>query len=411
MTSTNHRTNHRTNKRVITAVGTALALAALGASPTYAGQSRHHDGDHHHGLTQVAPLNGPRGVDALGHGLTLVTESDGGFSLVVERPHHAAHVVRLGSLGGDFPPAIAMGRHGTVWLLTGGGPPPGEAATPRTDPARALVARGSAASDPTAPAAPATLFRWHRGMAAPVPVADIAAYQVTDPDPYNQADPPEESNPFGLAALPQGGVLVADAAANDLLRVRADGTVSTVARLKPRLVEVPAGLPDVPPDQGGPLPPAGTPIMSEAVATSVTIGGDGAWYVGELRGFPATPGTSEIWRVPAGTTGATCDPEHPWQGRCHRFADGLTSIVDLAPAPHGVLAVSLSRMSWLQLELGVPGSEIGGLFSVTRTEHHAAHVRELVPGRLTLPAGVDSTRDGVYVTGPLFGPGFLWKLH
>ena len=63
--------------------------------------------------------------------------------------------------------------------------------------------------------------------------------------------------------------------------------------------------------EGGPLPPAGTPIPSEAVATSVTVGSDGYWYVGELRGFPATPGTSQIWKIKPGTVGATCDPENP----------------------------------------------------------------------------------------------------
>jgi streptogramin lyase len=52
-------------------------------------------------------------------------------------------------------------------------------------------------------------------------LADIAAYQRTDPDPYDLDDPPfpEESNPFGVAALQDGSALVADAAANDLLRV------------------------------------------------------------------------------------------------------------------------------------------------------------------------------------------------
>ena len=61
----------------------------------------------------------------------------------------------------------------------------------------------------------------------------------------------------------------------------------------------------------------------------MTVGPDGYWYVGELRGFPATPGTSQIWRIKPGTIDAVCDPEKPWRGRCTRYADGLTSIVDL----------------------------------------------------------------------------------
>ena len=242
-------------------------------------------------------------------------------------------------------------------------------------------------------------------------MADIAAYQATDPDPYDLEGFPEDSNPFGVQALWDGTVLVADAAGNDLLRVwPKSGTIKTVARLMPRVVEVPEGLPELPPEQGGPLPPAGTPIPSEAVATSVTVGSDGYWYVGELRGFPATPGTSQIWKIRPGTVGATCDPEHPWRGKCKRFKDGLTSIVDLAKAPNGVYALELSKMSWFQLELGVPGAEIGGLFQVKK-RGSGPRMHELAKDQLPIPGGVDATWDGdVYVTAPLFGPGALWKL-
>ena len=38
--------------------------------------------------------------------------------------------------------------------------------------------------------------------------------------------------------------------------------------------------------------------------------------LGELRGFPATPGTSEVWRVEAGSEDAVCDPENPAVGDC-----------------------------------------------------------------------------------------------
>jgi hypothetical protein len=384
----------------ITAAGAGLALAAATlATPAVAGTPA---GDTPH---PVIDLNGPRGVDALGHGKTLVTESDGSFSLVVEHADGTAHKYTLGTLGGDFAPAISAGPNRTVYLLTGGGPPPEEAASGKT------MALRSERADVT-PADAATLFKWRPGWDHPVAVADIAAYQATDPDPYDLEGFPEDSNPFGVQALGDGTVLVADAAGNDLLRVwPGTGHIETVARLKPRVVEVPEGLPELPPEQGGPLPPAGTPIPSEGVATSVTVGSDGYWYIGELRGFPATPGTSEIWKVKPGTVGATCDPEHPWRGSCKRFKDGLTSIVDLARADDGVYAVELSKMSWFQLELGVPGSEIGGLFQVKKRGVPWPRMVELAKDQLPIPGGVDATWDGdVYVTAPLFGPGALWKL-
>ena len=387
-------------------IGIGVLAVALTAATTPALARDTGDGgaggahSHRHALRTITPLNGPRGIDALGHGRTLVTETGGDFSLVIERRHRPARVIRLGNLPTDFPPAISLGRHGTVYLLTGAsGPPPSERS------ARPL--RGAAAAEP-APAA--TLFKWRRGWAAPKPVADIGAYQAHDPDPWDQENFPTDSNPFGLVALRDGTVLVSDAAGNDLLRVwPRTGKIRTVARLKPRLVKVPAGLPEVPPEEGGPLPPAGTPILSEAVATSVTVGADGYWYVGELRGFPATPGKSQIWRIKPGSRNATCDPEHPRRGACKRYADGFTSITDLAAGRKGIYALELAKKSWLGFELGVPGSDVGGLFLVRRPGHHP-RVRELVPGKLKTPGGVDVSNH-VYVVGPLFGPGALMRLR
>lgn len=364
----------------------ALAITALGSSAT-AGE------DHPPGPTTVLEgLDGPRGVDALGHGMTLVTESDGTFSLVIERHRHGHHghhghyghhhssgepkVIELGQVPGGFAPAIAAGRHHTVWILTGAGAPPEEEAAP------------------PATEGYATLYQWRPGWDAPVAFADIAAYQATDPDPYDLEEMPAESNPFGVAALWDGSVLVADAAGNDLLRVKKDGSIETVARLMPRMVEIPAGLPD-----------AGQTIPSEAVATSVTVTKRG-WFVGELRGYPATPGTSQVWKITPGATDAVCDPEKPYVGDCRLFSDGLTSVVDLAPARNGVLALSLSKASWLAAEGGAPGSEIGGLYLVRRGKTPV----EMVPDQLMLPGGVDTVPGSTYVVGPVFGPGGLYRI-
>lgn len=324
----------------------------------------------------VASFDGPRGVDVDRDGRIVVGAADGTISLVTDGRRPKVRVI--GEVPGEgLAPAVAAGRHGTVYALTGGGEP------------------GTGA---------ATLYRLRHGKPAK-PIADIAAYQQGDPDPYNQEGPDTESNPFGVAALKDGSVLVADAAGNDLLRVYPNGHIVTVARLKPRLVEVPEGLP--PEFDGQPIPPAGTEIRAEAVATSVTVGPDGYWYVGELRGFPATPDTSQIWRIKPGSRNAVCNPERPNRGDCRRFADGLTSVVDLAPGSHGsIYAVELARQSWFQWELD-PSLNVGSLFRV----RPGGSRTELAAGKLILPGGVDTGRHGkIYVTGPVFGPGSLSRI-
>jgi hypothetical protein len=364
---------------IVPAVGALLAAAVL---PAMAG---HDDEDHDGGgsVKAIADLSGPRGVASVGWGKTLVTEDNGNFDLVVERRHGDAKVITLGNVGPGFGNAIDN-RGKTVYILTGGG--------------------GTA--DELPPGA-ATLFKWKPGWAEPRAFADIGEYQLGDLDPYDQEGIPADTNPFGLAVDPRGGVLVADAAGNDLLKVRWDGSITTIARLKPRVVKVPEGLPDTFPD-GSPVPPAGTPIKSEDVATSVTVGADGYYYVGELRGFPATPGTSQIWRINPHAKNAVCDPKHPYRGPCKRYVDRLTSVVDLGADRWGnIYAVTLSKMSWLALELELPGSEVGAVYKI-RKSHGQVFKHELARNKLILPGGVDVSWGGkVYEVGPVFGPGAL----
>jgi hypothetical protein len=328
----------------------------------------------------VEGLNGPRGVAVGPAGRVVYSEADGSFSQVVTKGSKAGSVTRLGTVPTDFAPAVAVGGRGQTFVLTSGGEP------------------GTGA---------ATLYRWTPGAKGVRVVADIAAYQQTDPDPDNLEGPAGESNPFGVADLPDGSALVADAAGNDLLRVYPNGRIVTVARLKPRVVPVPEGLPD---EFGGePLPPAGTPLPSEAVATSVTVGADGYYYVGELRGFPATPGTSQVWRIAPGSVNAVCDPAAPDTGACRRYADGFTSIVDLGAGRDGsIYVVELVKRSWLQWELGLVDPPVGALL---RIPPGGGSPVELVPGELVLPGGVDVGKDGaVYVTAPVFGPGVLARV-
>jgi len=329
----------------------------------------------------IDDLDGPRGL-AVGPGGRIVwAESDGSVKVARSGTTRTLGAVPAGFIA----PAVAVGGLGKVWVLTTGGPP------------------GTGA---------ATLYRWNKGKGIRV-VADIAAFQAQHPDENNLEGVPEESNPFGVAALPGGGALVADAAHNNLLRVTNHGKISIVAWLKPRVVPMPDGFPDEieNPETGElePLPPAGTPIPSEAVATSVTVGADGAYYVGELRGFPATPGTSRVWRIEPGITDAVCDPEAPDVGPCTEYADGLTSVVDLAPAPDGgIYAISLVQASWFAWEvLGVP--PIGGAWKIPSGGGTPTAVDTGEP--LILPGGIDVDDAGtVWVSGPVFGPGSVRTL-
>ena len=402
----------RATRARISIVGGAVAALVLG-TPALAAYA--HDNDHDDGSlrTVVSGLDGPRGVATLGGGNTLVTETDGTFSLVIERRHRSPRVVTLGKVATEFAPAIDTGPDGSVYVLIGGAEP------------------GSAASRNAA-----KLFVWKSGWKQAKVLANIGAYQARDIDPYDLEKNPKDTNPFGVEALEDGTVLVADAAGNDLLRVSSKGSIQTVARLKPRMVTVPAGLGTTGPE-GMRLPPAGSTVPSEAVATSVTVGADGYWYVGELRGFPATPGTSQVWRIRPGSVNAVCDPAAPDTGDCRRYADGLTSIVDLGADEKGsIYALSLSKQSWLRMEMEAPGSEIGGLFEIKRfsdRDHHRYRdddhdkygdhdhdrhdygsrtvIRELVPGELVQPGGVDVESDGdIYLVGPVFGPGSLMKI-
>ncbi len=181
----------------------------------------------------------------------------------------------------------------------------------------------------------------------------------------------EDSNPYGTLAL-AGKQIVADAGANALLEIRANGTVTPVATFPNRLV-------DAPPFLG--MPP-GAQIPMDAVPTSVALGPDGNYYVGQLTGFPFPVGGANIYRVPA--EGGT--PEI--------FATGFTSIVDLTFGPDGSLYVLEIANNGLLAAFNL-GDWTGALIRIAPDGTRS----ELVPGILTAPGGVAVDSDGtVYVT-------------
>ena len=131
------------------------------------------------------------------------------------------------------------------------------------------------------------------------PIADVAAYEFS----VNPAGGPVDSNPYGLLAEP-GSRLVADAGANALLRVAANGAISTVAVFPSR--------------------PDGR--STDSVPTAVAVGPDGAYYVSELTGIPFAAGAANIYRVVPGHA-----PTVAWSG--------FTTVIDIAFGPDGSLYV------------------------------------------------------------------------
>jgi hypothetical protein len=230
-----------------------------------------------------------------------------------------------------------------------------------------------------------------------VPVLDIPAYQQGDPDPVDQDGIPEESNPYGLAVTRRGDALVADAAGNDLIKVTPDGRATTLARFDLETVRTDHLPPDFP------LPPGTTKLTAESVPTSITIGRDGAIYVGELKGFPFRPGSSRIWRIdPRARPGVLCSVNTPRRG-CTTAWKGLTAIQDIALGSHGRLYVyELARDGTLAFEEGL---ETGVFPPAVLLEIKGRRRTELLAGQLSQPGGVAVGRGGtVFVTDAVFTP-------
>jgi hypothetical protein len=237
-------------------------------------------------------------------------------------------------------------------------------------------------------------------------VANIPEYQLTDPDPFDQDEPsnPTESNPYGLAVDRNGDALVADAAGNDLLRFTPDGVGSTVARFDTESLSTAHIPPDFIP--GVTLPPF---LDSEAVPTTVTVGPDGAIYVGELQGFPFNVGSSQIWRIKPWAHGALCSVNTP-DRNCRVFSDGYTAIQDIAFNKWGnrLYVYELAAEGTLAFEAGFETGEFppAVLLEVKRGWHHETRT-ELVAGQLSQPGGIVVTGNEVYVTDGMFSVGRL----
>jgi hypothetical protein len=245
-----------------------------------------------------------------------------------------------GSLIAELPGVtdVAASDQGWLWATTGGGP---------------------------APTAQKLFKVFEDGTVTAF--ADLGAYEAK----HNPHPAAVDSNPFGVVDLGGGGAAVADAGGNTLLKVTRQGKVKLIAVLPDEVVstdnikaiveeivgnllgmEVSCedGLPaDAPPEahETCALPAR---IPAEPVATSVAIGPDGDFYVGELKGFPGPLGESKVWHIASEARNAECGASP----LCSVAYDGFTSIVGLAFDTDGTLYVAeMDEKSFLAVELNL----------------------------------------------------------
>jgi hypothetical protein len=352
-----------------TATAVAVALVALAPAPAYATDR----------MTTIASgLDNPRGLTFAPDGALYVAEAGrGGAGPCLTGPE--GDEVCFGTSG-----AITRIRHGVARRIIRGLPSiaatDGSAAIGPSD----VAFRGSRGpyftvglgADPAARAdAPAYaqqasgwLLRGRAGTPGWKQVADIAGYEA-------RANPDgglPDSNPNSVLAT-AAGLVVADAGGNSLVRVAPSGRISTLATFGSQMV-------DAPPFLG--LPP-GTQIPMESVPTSVVRGPDGAYYVGELTGFPFAPGMARVHRVVPGHAPKV-------------VASGFTNIIDLGFAADGKLYVLEIAANGL-----LSGDQTGALIRVGR--HGSQHA--VASAGLTAPGGLALRGRAAYVSNCSVCPG------
>ncbi|MBW8751496.1 MAG: hypothetical protein JF565_08730, partial [Propionibacteriales bacterium] len=120
--------------RALAALAGTSALAFAGALPAQAGAgvTASHEGAAQSSriTTVTSDLHGPRGLAIINKRTSIVGQDDGTISRVVKHPGMPASVTTLTHVPASFiAPAVAAGRHHTVWILTAGGAPGTGAAT------------------------------------------------------------------------------------------------------------------------------------------------------------------------------------------------------------------------------------------------------------------------------------------
>ncbi len=233
-----------------------------------------------------------------------------------------------------------------------------------------------------------------------------------------------QTNPYHLTALSGSQVLIGDAANNGVLRANTNGQVGVVAFMEPPIDPAPEndgwmvlGYVDEDGEIVGIGKEADGPVECyvEPVPTSVAIGPDGAWYVGELTGTTPgnfagapSPAISRVWRIQPGAHDVTCP-----SSACEEVISGLASVIDIEFGPDGLLYVlEYERNGFLATvapALGIPLAG-GSLMTCDVIDASNGMDREecdVLPGagNLTLPGAITfDTSDNLWLVENVFEP-------
>ncbi|HRA30623.1 MAG TPA: ScyD/ScyE family protein [Thermomicrobiales bacterium] len=218
-------------------------------------------------------------------------------------------------------------------------------------------------------------------------IADASEWQNTDPSGTGI-----DSNPFSLVAT-ESGFVVSDAGGNNLIAVHpgtgAENTTYETLGVFPNRMVTP------PPFLG--MPP-GVQIPMQAVPTGVVQGPDGAYYVGELTGFPFSLGMARVWRVTA-------------SGEQSVYADGFTNILGVAFDSHGNMYVlEMTKGGLLAADPSNPASATGALIKVSPDGHKTT----VMTTGLIAPTGIAiGPDDSIYISnfGVMPGMGQVIKVN
>ena len=346
------------------------------------------------GIGGEACMEGPQGEICYGPSGAVTRIADGSSTRVLEGLPSAGAPPEFGGISD-----VAVNDDGGLVLVMnlGGDPAVREGFPPEMATAGWLV---NAAAD-------GTLTPW----------VDVAAFEAAN-DPDAELGGLVDSNPFGIAAV-EDGYLVADAGANALLHVATDGTVSVAAVFPPAMHEFStaalAAMGPPPEGEGAPVeeaPASGAPaeeapaeeapasgppadvmveVPVQAVPTSVTVGPDGAYYVGQLTGGPFPVGGASVWRVVPG--------EDPTE-----YATGFTNIMGLGFAPDGTLYVAELVHEGLMNVFAGTGAPVGAVLAVPPGGGEGQIVA--TGEQFMALGGLDVDDSGaVYVSTGTLGPG------